>query len=281
MPWPWTAAGTYMPVGRFMTAGGKPSAYIARWTETLPSGSLKVRINPKSAVTAGARWKVDNGTWKKSGATISGLPAGTHSIAFKAISGWITPAKQNVTIVDGETALAMGTYQTLNADFTGTPTAGKASLKVQFTDQSTGPVKIWSWDFGDNSTSKVQNPVHIYRKPGTYTVTLTVKNGKCADTTPKTNYISICPVPKAAFSAAPRSGKAPLSVKFTDLTDQSAGPVTSWLWNFGDVTTSSDQNPSHTYATAVTYTVKLKVTGPGGSSTKTRTGYIKVQQESQ
>lgn len=243
----------------------------------LAEGALKVTLTPGGAVNAGARWRVDSGTWKKSGATVTKLGIGSHTVTFKVVHGWVTPAARTVTIEAGKTTLATALYEMVGADFTGTPISGKPSLKVKFTDQSTGPVKGWYWDFGDNSTSKVQNPLHTYSKPGTYTVSLTVKNGSCINTTSKTDYITIYPVPKADFSGTPTSGKKPLSVQFTDLTDQSSGPVTSWLWRFGDGTTSTEHNPTHIYTRVGSYKVKLTVKGPGGTNTMTKTGYIQVQ----
>jgi PKD repeat protein len=74
----------------------------------------------------------------------------------------------------------------------------------------------------------------------------------------------------ADFTGVPTSGDAPLSVDFTDL---SSGNVTSWLWNFGDDSTSTSQNPTHVYS-AGTYTVTLTVSGPAGSDIATRTAYI-------
>ncbi|MBK8185307.1 MAG: PKD domain-containing protein [Candidatus Competibacteraceae bacterium] len=58
--------------------------------------------------------------------------------------------------------------------------------------------------------------------------------------------------------------------------NSSTGNVTGWLWNFGDGTTSADKNPSKAYSNAGTYTVSLTATGPGGSNTATKTGYISV-----
>ncbi len=80
-------------------------------------------------------------------------------------------------------------------------------------------------------------------------------------------------VPAADFSATPTSGCAPLSVQFTD---QSSGSPTSWLWSFGDGTTSSEQNPSHDYAECGLYAVTLTVQNAYGSDTETRTDYIVV-----
>jgi len=79
----------------------------------------------------------------------------------------------------------------------------------------------------------------------------------------------------ADFSGAPTSGCAPLTVSFTDL---SSGPVTSWLWDFGDGSGSSTaQNPSYQYNSPGTYTVTLTVTSATCSDDEVKTGYITVQ----
>ena len=83
-------------------------------------------------------------------------------------------------------------------------------------------------------------------------------------------------VPVADFTTSPTSGGAPLTVQFTDT---SAGDITRWLWNFGDSLTSAHRNPTHEYATAGTYTVTLTVTGPAGSDTETKAGYIVLPPE--
>jgi hypothetical protein len=78
----------------------------------------------------------------------------------------------------------------------------------------------------------------------------------------------------ADFIADVLSGPVPLPVNFTD---QSCGPITSWQWNFGDGSISTEQNPSHTYSKPGTYTVSLAVTGPGGSDAETKTDFISVR----
>jgi PKD repeat protein len=79
--------------------------------------------------------------------------------------------------------------------------------------------------------------------------------------------------PTADFAADPTSGTFPLTVVFTDL---SSGAPDSWAWDFGDFGASAEQNPSHTYTAAGTYTVSLTATNAQGSDTATRTGYITV-----
>ena len=76
------------------------------------------------------------------------------------------------------------------ADFSASPTSGKAPLKVQFTDTSTGSPISWRWTFGDCTYSTQNNPVHTYDKPGKYTVSLTVNNAKGSSTKTMCEYIS-------------------------------------------------------------------------------------------
>ena len=83
------------------------------------------------------------------------------------------------------------------------------------------------------------------------------------------------PRPVADFSGTPREGFAPLTVQFTDL---SSNTPTSWNWDFGDGGASTEQNPSHTYGAAGTYTVKLTATNDAGSDTKEKPDYVVVSQ---
>jgi PKD repeat protein len=95
-----------------------------------------------------------------------------------------------------------------------------------------------------------------------------------SDTYTRNNYIRVTETkPLSQFSATPRSGGAPLSVQFID---QSIGAVTTWLWNFGDQTISTERNPQHPYSLVGNYTVILTVSGPGGSDTKTVDNFIQV-----
>ena len=77
--------------------------------------------------------------------------------------------------------------------------------------------------------------------------------------------------PVADFIGTPVSGSVPMVVMFTDL---STNVPTSWLWDFGDGSTSTLRDPMHTYTVAGTYTVSLTATNAAGSNTKTRISYI-------
>jgi PKD repeat protein len=155
------------------------------------------------------------------------------------------------------------------ADFVASTTRGGAPLAVTFTDKSTGAPTSWQWNFGDGSTSTDQNPTHTYTQLGTYTVTLSATNNNGSNTASKANYIVVTLAPVADFSVNQRVGNAPFIVQFQDL---STNNPTSWLWQFGDGTTSTQQNPTHTYPSIGAYNVTLTVSNQYGSDTTFKTG---------
>jgi hypothetical protein len=73
-------------------------------------GSVSVTITPAEAVTAGAQWNMDNGTWQSSGLTVPNVSVGQHAISFKDVTGWGKPAGQSVTVQKGQTAQGSGVY---------------------------------------------------------------------------------------------------------------------------------------------------------------------------
>ena len=138
---------------------------------------------------------------------------------------------------------------------------------MQFTDESTGNPATWIWDFGDGNTSTLENPTNTYVNDGTYSVTLTEGNSLGQNETTQAAYIVVgSSAPVAAFTASPVSGTLPLSVQFTDTSTNS--PV-SWIWDFGDGGTSTEENPSHIYSNPGTYTVSLTATNTVGENTVT------------
>ncbi|MBS3741218.1 MAG: carboxypeptidase regulatory-like domain-containing protein, partial [Candidatus Cloacimonetes bacterium] len=91
--------------------------------------------------------------------------------------------------------------------------------------------------------------------------------------TPNIDFTLISGPPDVDFTAVPDSGCAPIEVQFTD---ESTAQPTSWLWQFGDGTTSTEQNPTHLYSEPSTYTVSLTATNSTGSSTLIRDDLIKA-----
>ena len=150
-------------------------------------------------------------------------------------------------------------------NFSAKPVNTCAFLPVRFTDLTVGnPLTEWYWEFGDGGTSTSQNPAHIYGDTGRFTVKLTVTSDGCRSNFTIPDYIYIKP-PIARFRDS--SGCAnPFSRKFTDMSI-GAG---SWFWDFGDNTSSTLQNPLHTYAQAGSYVVKLTVMNDSCENTTNR-----------
>ncbi|MGE0083652.1 MAG: hypothetical protein AB7S75_04460 [Desulfococcaceae bacterium] len=105
-----TVSGWTKPVNQSVSiAGGETKTLTGTYTPvSIQKGFLEVAITPADAVTAGAQWAV-GGTWYNSGAKAE-LSAGTYTFEFKALTGWIAPAPQSVTITAGQTKTAAGNY---------------------------------------------------------------------------------------------------------------------------------------------------------------------------
>lgn len=160
------------------------------------------------------------------------------------------------------------------AAFSASPGTGAAPLAVTFTDTSTPAHDLdsWAWDFGDGNTSASQNPTHTYAASGTYTVTLTVTNSKGSSST--TGTITAGDPPVANFTGAyPWYDNPDDFPRYTVyFTDTSTNSPTSWLWDLGDGSTSTEQNPVHLYDSAyegIDITVSLTATNAYGSDTHT------------
>ena len=134
-------------------------------------------------------------------------------------------------------------------------------LQVTFTDLSVAgdtTITNWSWNFGDGDTSTEQNVVYTYTSAGTYSVSLTVTdaNGLSNISTQSVTVTSVLVGPTANFTHS----NSYLIIQFTDASQAGDGVINNWSWDFGNGSTSTEQNPVHEYATADTFIVSLTVT---------------------
>ncbi|MEP6728977.1 MAG: PKD domain-containing protein, partial [Bacteroidota bacterium] len=173
--------------------------------------------------------------------------AGTYSIALV-----YTTSDGCTGTINYANAVKVGKKPVVS--FGATPTNTCASTPVVFTDNSTGDITNWLWNFGDGITDTSHNPIHLYNDTGYFKVRLIVGNNGCSDTLVKPDFIYIKP-PVAKFAADVQCSD-PFHYAFTNY---SIG-ATNWEWSFGDGTTSADKDPVHIYSTKGTYTVKLTVT---------------------
>ena len=123
----------------------------------------------------------------------------------------------------------------------------------QFLNQSSGNLTSVLWDFGDGTSSTLNDPQHTFSSNGTFWVCLTISGPNCQDV--YCDSIRSTPM-GGGCSACFNNSVSGSTVSFTD---QSSGSPTAWNWDFGDGNSSTSQNPTHTYATSGTYTVCLNI----------------------
>ncbi|MBC7233442.1 MAG: peptidoglycan DD-metalloendopeptidase family protein [Chloroflexi bacterium] len=135
------------------------------------------------------------------------------------------------------------------------------------------PIEGWTWVPVTNRDQTGNALVQHYYLTGNTWHTVTVRAREAGARLDVVELRSTTPPQRACFGATPTSGRAPLTVQFTNC---STGTITSRLWEFGDGQTSAAINPTHTYTQTGTYTVTLTVTGPDSSHNLTRPNFITV-----
>lgn len=135
---------------------------------------------------------------------------------------------------------------------------------VSFINQSTGATK-YKWDFGDPSSitnfSELNSPTHIYKKPGTYKVTLVAFNSTCSDTFDLNVIINKCnSIPKFSVGNICKTDSATFINESINSTE--------YLWHFGDGQSSNAKSPRHQFKIAgnTTYYVSLRIKDKDGCS---------------
>lgn len=107
----WLTAGTVADLNTDGFVNLQDLAILAsNWQKSWKSGSLQATLTPAGAIAAGARWRVDGGEWNESGATITGIPVGPHTVSFADAVGYVTPAEQFVTILQNQTRSISADY---------------------------------------------------------------------------------------------------------------------------------------------------------------------------
>ena len=142
---------------------GDFEAEITEWHWNFGDGSTSIERNPTHSFTN----------------------PGTYTVSLRVVD-----SSGNEHTQSKESFITVGTPELLNAEFSAMNRLGSVKTVVNFLDQSSGDVTEWLWDFGDGTTSDLQNPTHVYSSIGTYDVTLTVSGPQGSDIISKAGYIN-------------------------------------------------------------------------------------------
>ncbi len=153
----------------------------------------------------------------------------------------------------------------LSAGFNFAPEQGCIPLTVQFTNNSSAGAEVIAWQFpgGEPAASSSENPVVQYGTPGSFSASLIVSDGIEFDTLTRTNIILTEDKPQSSFQHQANE----LAVTFSN----NSSDATSYLWDFGDGTTSQEANPQHSYPFGGEFIVKLISTNACGNDTVSTT----------
>jgi PKD repeat protein len=228
----------------------------------LTSGSCnndKFIFNNTSKISSGSfgsRWSFEGGTVSTEDDAVNVFQSsGTKTVVLSATSefGCKDTIAKKINVLESPQVSFVNspTCSRTPASFTNTtPVVGGAS----------GAVKNYIWEFGDGKTSAVENPQYQYTTLGPKNITFTVElmNG-CKSSFKKEIRVGV--QAKAAFTATDVCVGQPTT--FVNNTTWPQGKI-SYLWNFGDGTTSTSTNPVHTYSKAFSPNVTLYANIEGG-----------------
>ena len=176
---------------------------------------------------------------------------GTYTVIQTVTNGCSSKNKE-ITVI-----IAVAPVPSFSSDYTG-PICVEES--VQFTNTSTySPTSyLWTFEGGTPATSTDENPVVQYMSGGTYDVTLSVTNANGTNQIILDNYIVVDPKPTVSYTYVPDGLKLDFTQQINYSNNQS--------WNFGDGSTSTAVNPSHTYLAEGLYVVSLKASNRCGET---------------
>ena len=215
-------------------------------TQTLPNSTVSIS-NLSSAGNWNYLWTMGDSstfTTQSPGSYTYGT-AGVFTISLVVFNDYCADSiSQTITINNAPPI----------ADFSFNPSDGCAPLDVSFTNNSTNG-ESYLWDFGDGDHSSDESPTHTYYSAGSFQVQLMVTNSGGQDIKNDV-VITVYPAPQAYFTVAPSVVSIPDQAIRCFNQSQDAE---TYLWDFGDGSSSTDEAPNHYYTQEGEYDITLKV----------------------
>ncbi len=183
------------------------------------------------------------------GIVIATNSAGALTFVFHADGGAVSCGWEAVVSCESIGSLPV-------ADFTANNKEICEGGSANFTDNSAGLPSSWTWSFSPSTITYIngtnansQNPQVQFNQAGSYSVSLYVENANGNNTKTDSSYITVYEAVTADFTY----NITGLSVEFTNASQN----TDTYLWDFGDTHASTDYSPTHVYANAGNFTVKL------------------------
>jgi gliding motility-associated-like protein len=222
-----------------------------------------------ASANAVASWDFGGGTPQ------SGTDLGPYEVKYQTTGSVV------LTVTDGvcTTVAAPATVTVIPMPvpaFTPDITEGCAPAVIIFDNKSRN-ADTYQWTFGDGANSTIAAPSHTYNNPGTYSISLTATaQGQCTATLTKNSLINIVPMPIALFKSSPLENTV-VEFKYASFEFMNnSQDATTYEWDFGDGTSSTDMSPLHKYEETGDFRVTLYVTNDIGCTDSTSRAYYKV-----
>src|SRR5437899_3151250 len=193
----------------------------------------------------------------------AGTPTVVLTVKDNGLPQETTTSQQSITV--------SGAPPPLTASFAFSPSSTQAGQHVTFTASAGGGTSpfTFSWSFGDGSTGTGSPATHTYSSAGSYTVILTVKDSSSSPQTAASQItfaVTSPPPPiSASFTLSPSLPSAGQSVSFTAYASGGTSPY-SYLWSYGDGSSGTGLQVTHTYNSDGTYQVTLTVADSQGNT---------------
>jgi len=223
-----------------------------------PVNPFSVQFMDQSFINQPATWFWDfgDGSYSTEQNPVHIFPITTAAVPYMVC---LTISSGDSSCIDTSCESIYVGYNTgCQAGFESGPLPG-AYNTFQFFDTSVGNIDTWTWDFGDGTSQTISFPqspdvTHYYQAPGMYTACLTINGSdSCVSTACSTFFVGdTIPGCQSYFTYYMDSLAGMNIVHFVDL---STGNPTQWFWDFGDGTTSTEQNPTHAFEVSGPYSV--------------------------
>lgn len=287
----YTALGTFYPVltatnvygvssmgsGLAITVTNPVVKFAANLTNVCPNYPIQFTspsVDSGGNAITGWQWNFGDGT----GSTAQNP---THTYAATGVYHPVLSVQDAYGLTPASSGPSSVNVVNPTISFSASPTNGVSRLNVQFQSSAVDSLGVaiagWHWNFGDGSTGAGQSPAHAYSSIGTFYPVLVVTNSVGDLATNNGSGITVTN-PVIQFTATPTNLGPNSVVQFSSPSADSGGnAITSWHWDFGDGTTGTAQNPTHSYASAGSYHPVLSVQNTYGlTPTSSGTATINV-----